>query len=74
MAILDEWGVKIDRVTTFRPASGTWISEGTAARQVGDITGEVRAGGGYQGLIDAGNLPRSSVVRTDRLPTSFYDD
>jgi hypothetical protein len=34
---------------------------------VGSITGEVRAGGGYQGLIDVDNLPRSSVIRTDLL-------
>jgi hypothetical protein len=67
LAILGEWGVKIDRVTTFKPAYGTWITEGVAARQVG-FTGEVRAGGGYQGLIDVHNLPKSSVVRTDRLP------
>ena len=73
LAILDEWGVQIDRVTTFRPARGTWISEGTAARQVGEITGEVRPGGGWQGLIDVGNLPNSSVIRTDRLPRSFFE-
>jgi hypothetical protein len=67
LAILDEWGIKIDRVTTFKPAKGTWISEGTAAPQVGSVTGEVRVGGGYQGLIDVPNLPKSSVIRTDLL-------
>lgn len=72
LAILDEWGIKIDRVTEFRPAKGTWISEGTAARQVGEITGEIRPGGGWQGVIDVGNLPKSSVIRTDRLPRSFF--
>jgi hypothetical protein len=66
LAILDEWGITIDRMTTFKPARGTWISEGTAARQVG-LTGEIRAGGGYQGLIDVPNLPNSSVIRTDLL-------
>ena len=66
LAILDEWGIKIDRVTTFKPAQGTWISEGVAAAQTG-VTGEVRPGGGYQGLIDVKNLPNSSVVRTDSL-------
>lgn len=67
LAILDEWGIQIDRVTTFRPARGTWISEGPAASQVGKATGEFRPGGGYQGLIDTNNLPRSSVIRTDLL-------
>ncbi|MCH7226248.1 hypothetical protein, partial [Haloferula sp. A504] len=67
LAILDEWGITIDRVTTFKPARGTWISEGTAARQVGDLTGEIRAGGGYQGLIDVPNLPNSTVIKTDLL-------
>lgn len=67
LAILDEWGITIDRMTTFRPARGTWISEGTAARQVGGLTGEIRVGGGYQGLIDVPNLPNSSVIRTDLL-------
>jgi hypothetical protein len=67
LAILDEWGISIDRMTTFKPATGTWISEGTAARQVGDFTGEIRAGGGYQGLIDVHNLPNSSIIRTDLL-------
>jgi len=67
LAILDEWGITIDRMTTFTPARGTWISEGTAARQVGGLTGEIREGGGYQGLIDVPNLPNSSVIRTDLL-------
>ena len=66
LAILDEWGITIDRVTTFKPAAGTWISEGTAAKQVGR-TGEVRSGRGYQGLIDIKNLPNSTVIRTGKL-------
>src|SRR5690606_9835398 len=64
LAILDEWGININRVTTFRPAKGTWISEGPAAKQVGKFTDEIKLGGGYQGLIDVNNLPRSSVIRT----------
>jgi len=72
LSILDEWGISIDRVTTFKPAKGIWISEGTAARRVGDITKEVRNGGGYQGVIDIKNLPKSSVIKTDILPKSFF--
>lgn len=71
LAILGEWGITIDRVTTFQPARGTWISEGKAAGQVGYVTGEIRPGGGYQGLIGVDNLPNSSVIRTDLLPGSF---
>ena len=70
LAILDEWGITIDRVTKFKPAKGTWISEGTAAKQVGEF-GETRLGGGYQGLIDVDNLPNSSVIRTDMVPSGF---
>jgi hypothetical protein len=49
-------------------AKGTWISEGTAARKVGELTGEIRVGGGYQGLINVDDLPSSSVLRTDIVP------
>lgn len=66
-AILDEWGIKINRVTTFKPAKGTWVSEGTAARQAGEKTGEIRNGGGYQAIIGVHNLPKSTVIRTDLL-------
>jgi hypothetical protein len=71
LAILDEWGIEIDQVTTFRPPKKTWISEGTAAKQVGDFTDEFRSGGGYQGLIDIKNLPKSSWIRMDKLPEAF---
>ncbi len=71
LAILDEWGIDIDRVTTFKPPKGTWVSEGTAAKQVGDFTDEFRPGGGYQGLIDINNLPKSTWIRTDKLPEGF---
>jgi RHS repeat-associated protein len=71
LAILDEWDVEIDRVTTFQPPKGTWISEGTAAKQTGDFTDEYRPGGGYQGLIDIKLLPKSTVIRTDKLPEGF---
>ncbi len=71
LAILDEWGVAIDRVTTFKPPKGTWVSEGAAAKQVGDFTDEFRPGGGYQGLIDINSLPKSSWIRTDKLPEEF---
>jgi len=42
-AILNEWGVDISKVTTIKPQRDTWISEGTAAPQIG-IQGESRSG------------------------------
>ena len=59
LAIRKDWGVKINRVSTFRVPKGTWISEGKAAAQ-----GKKYPGGGYQAVIS--NLPRSWVVRTDK--------
>ncbi len=47
LAILDEWGISFTHVTTFKPVKGTWIGEGTAAKQVGDFSDEIRLGGGY---------------------------
>jgi hypothetical protein len=74
LAILDEWGIDITHVTTFKPSSGTWISEGVAAPQTAKFVPEYRPGGGYQGLIDVKNLPKSSIIRTDRLPSSWYEN
>jgi hypothetical protein len=70
LGILDQWGVNIDRVTTFKPQKNTWISEGTAAPQVGYID-EFRPGGDYQGVINVNNLPNSTIIRTDFLPKEF---
>ena len=67
LAILKEWGVEIKSVTTFKPHSGTWIGEGTAARQVSRDGTEILTGGGYQGIIDVKNLPKSTIIRTDKI-------
>ncbi|WP_207209735.1 hypothetical protein [Pectobacterium zantedeschiae] len=67
LALLNEWGVKIDRVTTFKPQKGTWITEGTAARQVSTDGSEILKGGGYQGLINIKDLSNSTIIRTDKV-------
>jgi len=67
LALLEAWGVDITHVTTFRPARGTIITEGQAAHQIDGKTHEFRRGGGYQGLIKSNDLPKSSIVRTDRV-------
>lgn len=69
LAILKEWAkyVKIDRVTTFKPSKGTWVSEGYAAPQAGVETSETRPGGGYQAIINSNNLSNSTILRTDSL-------
>ncbi|MCC7334856.1 MAG: hypothetical protein IT422_07160 [Pirellulaceae bacterium] len=73
LGILTEWGIEIDRVTTFRPPKGTWIREGVAARQVGNF-GEIRRGGGWQGVIDTKDLPNTSIINTEKLPKAFFDN
>ncbi|MCW0319132.1 hypothetical protein NB724_004283 [Pantoea ananatis] len=67
LAILKEWGVKIDKVTTFKPQKGTWITEGTAAPQISTNRLEVLEGGGYQGLISIKELAKSTIIRTDKV-------
>jgi len=67
LAILNEWGVKIDRVTTFKPKKGTWVTEGTAAPQISTNKLEFLEGGGYQGLINIKELAKSTIIRTDRV-------
>ena len=67
LAILKEWGVEIKSVTTFKPHAGTWIGEETAARQVSRDGTEILTGGGYQGIIDVKNLPKSTIIRTDKI-------
>jgi hypothetical protein len=69
-AILEEWGVDITHVTTFKPQKETWISEGKAASQRGN-SGEFKSGGGYQGLIDSKNLPKSTIIKTEKVPDGF---
>ena len=46
---------------------GTWIGEGTAARQVSRDGTEILTGGGYQGIIDVKNLPKSTIIRTNKI-------
>lgn len=67
LSILNEWGVKIDRVTTFKPQKGTWITEGTAAPQISSNGSQSLGGGGYQGLINIKELPNSTIIRTDKV-------
>ncbi|WP_310592026.1 RHS repeat-associated core domain-containing protein, partial [Bacteroides stercoris] len=67
LAILEEWGVEIESVTTFKPQAGTWIGEGTAARQVSSDGAEVLSGGGYQGIINVKNLPKSTIIQTIKV-------
>ena len=59
---------------TIKPQNGTWISEGTVAPQTGIMTGEVKKGGGYQGLIDSNNIPKSTIIKTENLPKDFKND
>jgi hypothetical protein len=70
MAILKEWGIKMDYVTTFHPPKGVWISEGVSAPQKGK-NGESLPGGGYQALIETDNLHPFTVIATDRLSEDF---
>lgn len=65
LGIEQSWGTNIDRVTTFKPQKGTWISEGVARPQ------QTKKGGAYQGAIDSKNLPKSTIIRTDKLPANF---
>jgi len=72
LAIDKDWGV-IDRITTYRPQRGTWISEGAAAPQK-SLMNKMYKGGDYQGVIDTKNLPKSTIIRTDRLPKGFNNE
>src|SRR5690554_2048678 len=57
LAIRDDWGVKINKVTEFDVPAGTWVSEGKAASQ-----GVGYSGGDYQAVIT--NLPKAWVIKT----------
>ncbi|OCG65165.1 hypothetical protein A9G48_00750 [Gilliamella sp. wkB18] len=67
LAILKEWGVKMEYVTTFKPQKGTWIAEGTAAPQISSDGLEKLMGGGYQGLINIKELPKSTIIKTEKV-------
>jgi hypothetical protein len=66
ISILDEWGVTMTSKSKIRVLAGQWVSEGSAASQVGLITGEVRGGGNYQALFSLPNIPDSWIVTTGR--------
>mgnify|MGYP001743050886 CR=1 FL=1 len=51
LALLKEWGVDIEYVTTFRPQAGTEILEGR----------------GYQGIINIKELPNSTIIKTEKV-------
>jgi len=59
LAIREDWGVKIDKVSEFNIPKGSWVSEGKAAAK-----GKGYSGGGYQAVVQ--NLPKSQIIRTDR--------
>lgn len=67
LALLDEWGVKVEYVTEFKPQRGTWIHEGTAARQISSDGKQVLNGGGYQGTINVKDLPNRTIIKTDKV-------
>ncbi len=69
LAIDPDWG-SISKVTTFKPQKGTWISEGATASKK-SVSQQVYKGGDYQGVIDTKNLPKSTIIRTDKLPNGF---
>lgn len=66
LAILNEWGVNINRVRAFKPAKGTWSAEGTAAPQISSDGFESLAGGGYQGIISFKELSNSTIINTKK--------
>lgn len=67
LAILNEWGMTIDRMTTFKPLKGTWVTEGIAAPQISTNGLEILNGGGYQGLNNIKELSNSTIIRTDMV-------
>lgn len=71
LAILEEWGVVITNVTTFRPKAGTWIYEGLAAPQTSTLGDEALKGLGYQGLINVADLTEDTIISTSRIPQGF---
>ena len=71
LALLKEWGVEIEYVTTFKPQAGTWIGEGTAAKQISQEGTEILEGTGYQGIINIKELPNSTIIKTEKVKFSL---
>ena len=71
LALLKEWGVEIEYVTTFKPQAGTWIGEGTAAKQISQDGTEILEGTGYQGIINIKELPNSTIIKTEKVKFSL---
>ena len=71
LALLKEWGVEIEYVTTFKPQAGTWIGEGTAAKQISQDGTEFLEGTGYQGIINIKELPNSTIIKTEKVKFSL---
>ena len=61
LAIRIDWGITINKVSTFRVPAGTLVCEGKAATQ-----GVGYPGKGYQAVIT--NIPRSWVSKTENFP------
>lgn len=72
-ALLKEWGSKIDSISIIKPKKGTYINEGIVGEQKGKF-GEVRKGGGYQGLIKNSEISKDTIIKTKKLPKEFFDD
>ena len=65
LAILPEWGVTITQKSKFNAPAGTWVSEGLAAKQVGQLDPSiVMKGGDYQAVIS--NVPNVWIENTTR--------
>jgi hypothetical protein len=63
MAIPENWGIR-NRVAIVKPDKDTWESISKTEGQKDDVTGKWYRGGGEQVFIL--NLPKSSIVRTER--------
>lgn len=67
LALLDKWRVRFEYVSEFKPQKGTLIQEGTAARLISLDGKQVLNGGGYQGNINVKDLPKRTIIWTDRV-------
>ena len=72
LALLKEWGVEIEYVTTFKAQAGTWIGEGTVAKQIRQDGTEILEGTGYQGIINIKELPNSTIIKTEKVKFSLW--
>ncbi|AWX44287.1 hypothetical protein HME9304_01287 [Flagellimonas maritima] len=59
LAIRKDWGVKLEKISEFKVPKGTWVSEGKAASQGIEYSGQ-----DYQAVIL--NLPKAWIIRTDK--------